>query len=256
MTESPTPKQDEPVATETGPERLRRALRTPYSRGHAVVGLLLAVLGFAAVAQVRANDQDDNFTGARQSDLIELINTLSLATDRAEADVAELRRTRDSLQDDTEASLTALTLARERAEVLGILAGTVPAVGPGIRITVEAEPGVLGTDQLLNGLQELRDSGAEAIEIDDRIRVVAETAVVDSPEEGLTVGGVPLAAPFTVDAIGDPETLASALTFAGGFIVEVQQVGGRVEVEKSENIEVASTRDVPESRYAQPVPQE
>ena len=70
------------------------------------------MLGFAAVVQVRANDADENFTGARQGDLIALINTLSQATDRARVELADLRRTRDSLLDDTEATRTALSVAR------------------------------------------------------------------------------------------------------------------------------------------------
>src|SRR4051812_2902480 len=109
---------------DTGRRRLLEALRRP-SRGQAVVGALLMVLGFAAVVQVQANDRDDNFVGARQSDLIALINTLSLATDRAEADILDLERTRSSLRDDAEATQTALSVARKRAETLGILAGTV-----------------------------------------------------------------------------------------------------------------------------------
>jgi len=36
----------------------------------------------------------------------------------------------------TEARRTALTRARQQADTLGILAGTVPATGPGIRATV------------------------------------------------------------------------------------------------------------------------
>ena len=82
----PDPQPDPAVGEVTGRDRLAVALRRP-SRGQAVVGVLLAVLGFAAVVQVRANDRDQNFVGARQSDLIALINTLSLATDRAEAEI-------------------------------------------------------------------------------------------------------------------------------------------------------------------------
>ena len=104
----------EPTGTEpsgvapTGRQRLTAAMHTRWSRGQAVVGVLLAVLGFAAVVQVRANDSDEVFVGAREGDLIALINTLALATDRAEAEIADLRRTRDSLRDDAESTATAV----------------------------------------------------------------------------------------------------------------------------------------------------
>jgi uncharacterized protein YlxW (UPF0749 family) len=239
----------------TGRDRLAAAMRRP-SRGQAVVAVLLAVLGFAGVVQVRANDRDQNFVGARQSDLIALINTLALATDRAEAEIAELEDTRESLQDDAEATQTALAVARERVETLGILAGTVPAVGPGIRVTVESRTGTLGTDQLLNGLEELRNAGAEAIEINDTVRVVAQTGLVDSPTQGLLIDGDPVQAPYVIEAIGDPYTLATALAFDGGFIEEVENVDGEVDVEQLDTVEIASTSRVPEPTFAEPVEQE
>jgi uncharacterized protein YlxW (UPF0749 family) len=239
----------------TGRDRLLAALRRP-SRGQTVVSVLLAVLGFAAVVQVQSNDRDQNFVGARQSDLIALINTLALATDRAESEIAELEDTRESLRDDAESTQTALTVAREQVEALGILAGTVPASGPGIRVRVESRTGTLGTDQLLNGLEELRNAGAEAIEINDSVRVVAQTGLVDSPTDGLLVDGIPVQSPYVLEVIGDPYTLATALDFDGGFIEEVESVEGTVQVEQLDMIEIASTARVPEPTFAEPVEQE
>lgn len=239
----------------TGRERLVEALKKP-SRGQVVVAALLAVLGFAAVVQVRAINDDQEFVGARQGDLIALINTLSLATDRAEAEIAELERTREALQSDAESTRTALEVAQQRLQTLGILAGTIPAVGPGVRIKVESRTGSLGTDQLLNGLQELRNAGAEAIELNDTVRVVAQTGLVDSPAEGLLVDGVPVQPPYVIEAIGDPYTLATALDFDGGFIEEVESVGGDVTVQELDAVEIATTTDVPEPTFSEPVDEE
>ena len=68
--------------------------------------------------------------------------------------------------------------------------------------------------------------GAEAIELNDEIRVVAQTGVVQNGAE-VEVDGTPLGQPVIIDAIGDTETLATALTFDGGFIDEVESIGGR-----------------------------
>ena len=237
----------------TGRRRLAHAFRWRWSRGQAVAAVLLGVLGFAAVAQINATDQDDVYEGAREADLIALINTLSLATDRAEAELADLRSTRDSLRTDAEATRTALAVARRQAEQLGILSGTLPAVGPGLRVTVEANPGTVGTDQLLNGLQELRNAGAEAIELNDEVRIVAQTGMTDDPEGGLVVDGVAVTTPYVLDVIGDPSTLGTALGFEGGFTDEVEQVGGRVDVEELEQVEVGTTRDPAPTRFSDPV---
>ncbi len=237
-----------------GRARLLAALRSPGSRGQVVVAALLAVLGFAAVVQVRATAQDDEFTGARQADLIALITTLTLATDRAAADIAELEETRESLRDESEATSTAVELARERIDTLSVLAGTVPAVGPGVRLTVAGSDGPgIGTDQMLEGIQELRDAGAEAIEVDQRVRVVAQTGIEDAPQ-GLLVDGVRLRPPYVLDVIGDRDTLATAVQFQGGFADAVQTVGGTLTVTPLDEVSVESVREPPELRFADPVP--
>ena len=237
-----------------GRTRLLQALRSPGSRGQAVVALLLGVLGFAAVVQVRATAQDDEFTGARQADLIALITTLTLATDRAAADITELQQTRDSLRDESAATRTALDLARERVETLSVLAGTVPAVGPGVRLTVaDADGGAsIGTDQLLEGIQELRDAGAEAIEVDRRVRVVAQTGIEDA-SGGLVVDGVRLRPPYVLDVIGDRDTLATAVQFQGGFADAVEAVGGELTIEPRDEVAVEAVREPPDLQYAEPV---
>jgi uncharacterized protein YlxW (UPF0749 family) len=239
----------------TGRARLRDALRTG-SRGQAVAGVLLAVLGFAAVVQVRANGRDDSFEGARQSDLIGLINNLTVATDRAQSDIADLQRTRDSLRNNAAARETALGVARRQADTLGILAGTLPAVGPGVRVTISSPAGSIGTDQLLNGIEELRSAGAEAIQINGKVRVVAQTGIADGPGNSLLVDGVALQPPYVVDAIGDADTLATAMAFSGGLVDEVEQVGGTAHVQKLDELQIATTRKVTPPRFAEPTRQE
>jgi len=248
---TPEPTPGAPVPD--GRTRLLTALRRPGSRAQITVALLLAVLGFAAVTQVHSNGRDDRYLGARQGDLIQYINNLSLASQRTETEIAKLQETRDSLRNDAESRRTALELARQQADTLGILAGTVPAVGPGVRITVSGSPATLGTNQLLNGLEELRDAGAEVIEINDKVRVVAQTSLTDTPG-GVLVDGTLLKAPYVIDAIGDPHTLSTAMDFTGGFISEVDDVGGKVDVQQRDRIEVVSVRRPGTPTYAKPTP--
>ena len=53
----------------TGRDRLRSALVHPR-RNQVVVAVLLAVVGFAAVVQVRTNDIDDSYSSLREQDLM------------------------------------------------------------------------------------------------------------------------------------------------------------------------------------------
>ena len=245
-------REESPTGPSDGRARLLAALRQPGSRGQAVAGVLLAALGFAAVTQVQSNDKDDAYIGARQGDLIQYINSLSLASDRAESEITRLERVRDSLGNDTLARRTALARAREQADTLGILAGTVPAEGTGVRVTVTDKGSGVGTNQLIDGLQELRDAGAEVIEFNDSVRVVAQTSMQDTTEGGVLIDGTALRPPYVIDAIGDPHTLATALDFTGGFISEVRGVGGKVVVQRLDTVEIASVRAPRAPKYAEP----
>ncbi|HYO39366.1 MAG TPA: DUF881 domain-containing protein [Nocardioidaceae bacterium] len=239
-------------AAPDGRARLVAALRRPGSRGQVVAGLLLAALGFAAVTQVQANRKDDAYVGARQSELIQYIDSLSLASQRAENQIARLERTRDALGNDTEARRTALARARQQATTLGILAGTVPAEGPGVQVTVTDEGSGVGTNQLIDGLQELRDAGAEVIELNDKVRVVASTSLQDAAAGGVLVDGTALRAPYLIEAIGDAHTLGTALDFTGGFIDEVRAVGGKVTVRQRSTVQITTVVDPRAPSYARP----
>ncbi len=251
----PVPGEGAATAAPDGRKRLLAALKRPGSRGQVVVALLLALLGFAAVTQVKANEQDDQFVGARQGDLIQYINNVSLASQRAETEIARLQQTRDSLKNDTKSRRTAVERSQQQANTLGILAGTVPAVGPGVRVTVTDKEGNVGSNQLLEGLQELRDAGAEAIELNNRVRVVAQTSLRDS-EGGVIVDGQLLKAPYVIDAIGGAHTLATALDFKGGFNDEVEgpPVNAKADTQESEKILISSVVEPRAPTYAKPGP--
>jgi uncharacterized protein YlxW (UPF0749 family) len=236
---------------QTGRDRLLNALRKPGSRGQLTAAVLLAIVGFASVVQVQATEEDDVYAGMRQEDMLQLLDSLAAASQRAENEIAELEQTRTSLRNNTESRQAALESARQQANVLGILAGTLPAVGPGVAVTVEDPTGAVGIDQLLNGLEELRDAGAEAIEINDTVRVVAQTSLEDS-ENGVLVDGQQLSAPYTIEAIGDSHTLARAMDFDGGLTEEIETVGGKVRIEEVNTVEIATTREPGQSEYAEP----
>jgi uncharacterized protein YlxW (UPF0749 family) len=241
---------------EDGRARLVRALRKKPNRGQAIAGTLLAVLGFAAVTQVQSQNQDTAYVGARQDELVALINSLSLASQRTENEIADLVATRDSLLNDTEARRTALEQARQQAEQYGILAGTLPAIGPGVRIEGADPTGAVGSDSLINGIQELRDAGAEAIELNDTVRVVAQTALRDGPNGGVIADGERIAAPYVIEAIGSPHDLATALDIAQGFTDEIERRGGKVTISEADSVEITTVREPAPTEYAEPVPTE
>lgn len=232
--------------------RIAKSLRHP-TRGQAVVGLLVGVLAFATVAQVRANSQNDVYAGMRQADLVQGLNGLQAASARAQVEINGLSRTRNSLRNSTERRTAALGQARQELSTLGILAGTMPAHGPGIVITVSIKPGHYTVNHLLDGIEELRDAGAEAIELNGQVRVVASTSFSDS-SQGIIVDGHLLKPPYRLDVIGSPDTLARALDFPGGFKDDVNVDGGTTRVVKRENVHIDVVRSTVQPQYASPAP--
>jgi uncharacterized protein YlxW (UPF0749 family) len=239
---------DTPVEP-TAYQRIRRALFHP-GRGQVSAAVLLVVLGTAGVTQVRIAGSDDDYAGMRQADLVQALNGLQAASRRNEQDIRDLESTRDSLRDNNNKTATALQQARDELSALGILAGTVTATGPGVRITVTVPDSRISLNNLLDGIEELRDAGAEAMEINDAVRVVAQTSF-EAADGGINVDGRVLTSPFVIDAIGDADSLATALRFPGGFVDDLALDDAKVSIKKSQNIVISVLRRVIDPRYAQ-----
>jgi len=220
-------------------------------RAQVVVGVLLAALGFAAAAQIRLTHQDDSYAGKRREDLIELLDSLSAASDRVQTQINELQATRDELLSSSQRRQVAVDEARGRLLVLGILAGTLPAEGPGVTVTITDPSGAVTAASILNGIQELRDAGAEAIEVNDRVRVVASTSFSER-NGAVVVDGREIQPPYVVDAIGSSHTLSEAVIFPGGLADQVSQLGGEVTTEEVDVVEVTSLHVVDPLEYSQP----
>ena len=245
--------EDRSTQQSTGRERLRGALLRP-TRGQLVVAVLLALLGYAAVTQVRFTQVDNSYAGFREQDLIDVLNSLAGTTQRAESEIARLQRTRDDLLNDTGAREAALAQAQQQAANLAILAGLVPVTGPGIRVTVTEETGSVSVQSMVDTIQELRTAGAEAIQINGEVRVVADTAVEDAPG-GLTIGGQLVSPPYVIDAIGDPHTLAdSGINFPDGPRDLFADDGATTTVDELASIDIESVMQPRRASYAEPAP--
>ena len=216
-----------------------------------MVAVLLALLGFASVTQVRANDNDNTYAGYREQDLIDVLNGLAGTSQRAQAEINRLQGTREDLQDSTRARQAALEQAQQEAETLGILAGLVPVTGPGIRITITETDHPVDIDSLLDTVEELRTGGAEAMQFNGQVRIIAQSAFEDAVG-GIKVDGTTLQSPYVIDVIGDPHTLSGSLTFARGPIEQLHDDQVEVDVEELKSIDIESVRSSEKPEYAQP----
>ena len=200
-----------PTATELredGRSRLWRAFSRP-TRGQVVVAVLLALVGFAGVTQVRTNQVDDTYAGLRQQDLIDILNGLAGTTQRAQAEIQRLEATRDDLQSDTSARQAALEQARQQAAGAehpgrhrpGARSGRPDHHHGGVRAGA-------GRSRSSTWSRRCGPRVPRPCRSTDEVRVVAQTSFEDGTG-GLLVDGRLLEAPFTVDVIGPPDALVS-----------------------------------------------
>jgi uncharacterized protein YlxW (UPF0749 family) len=250
-----TPAAEARPATDNAPgaaglERLRDALLRP-SRAQVVVGVLLAALGFAAITQVRTNTTDNSYAGYREQDLVDVLSALAGTSQRAQSEIDALEATRRRLEADQLAQSAALAAAQRQEEELGILAGAVPVTGPGIRVTVTEGPQHVDVDSVLDTIEELRSAGAEAMQVNGKVRLVAQSSVQASAS-GLQIDGVVVRSPYVFDVIGDPHTLQGALSLIDGPISEFKDSGATVGVVEEKALDITAIHKPTSSQFAQP----
>lgn len=226
----------------------RRRIRPPMQ---ILIAALIGVLAFAILAQWSSEDREEDYSGVRGEELGELLKSLDASNQRLSRQIAELTQTRDELKDSSASTEEAEDAARARARELAILAGTVPAEGPGISVDMAGPDDAVTAAVLLDAIEELRDAGAEAIAINGSVRVVAQTYFLDDAD-GVRAGGRLLEPPFVIEVIGDPHTMSEAVHFRGGLADRVESRDGTVTVEQRQRLTISALAEVPEPEYARP----
>ena len=227
------------------------------SAATAMIAVLLLLLGFALVVQLKNQKSDAELSAARPEDLVRILSDLDSQQTRLRDEINDLEATKRQLDSGALGQEAALDEARRRADELGILAGTLPAEGPGLEITFTpggSEP--IRAETMLDAIEELRGAGAEAMQISGTngapVRIVASTYFVDDGDR-LLVDGTSLGAPYRVTVIGDPQTMQTALNIPGGVVDSVRQHGGTVSVRGADTVHVTALHTAASLKHARPV---
>ncbi|MFJ9085982.1 DUF881 domain-containing protein [Streptomyces sp. NPDC102384] len=235
----------------TGRQRLVKGLWPPRaSRAQLIMAVLLFVLGLGLAIQVRSTSDNSALRGARQEDLVRILDELDDRTQRLEDEKQGLVDQRSELESSSDQADEARKQTAEKQKQLGILAGTTAAQGPGITMTVTDTKGAVEADMLLDAVQELRAAGAEAIQVND-VRVVANTYLTDgSGGKGISVDGHEISRPYRFKVIGKPQDLEPALNIPGGVVQTLEKEQATVAVSRSNKIVVDALRSAKRPDYA------
>jgi uncharacterized protein YlxW (UPF0749 family) len=239
-----------PVEGRAAWKRLLRMSWPRATRANALGALLAVLLGAGIAAQVQLTSQR-GLDELSQTDLVRVLDDISLRSSRLDQQVRELESTRDRLKNGTGTAAEALEQAQKRVDTLGILAGTLAAKGPGITMRITDPTNAVTGPIVLDIIQELRDAGAESIDVGG-VRVVASSFVGERNGQ-ILIDGTEVTRPLVIKVIGDSKTLSSAMTIPGGIVESVRQKGAEAAVTESSLIEITSLHQPTKMTHAKPV---
>jgi uncharacterized protein YlxW (UPF0749 family) len=178
--------------------------------------VVLFLLGFLVVAQLNAQNADQGLSTLSVSDLTELVANVTSRNNQLREEISTLQRQQESVAAAVARGDTSVGQIRSDLNRILGWSGVLPVSGPGVIVTMRGPVPGEAVELLMN---ELRNAGAEAAAIGD-VRVVPGV-VAAGPENAVVLGGVPLADPIVITAIGPSQVLAGSLSRAGGPIAQV-----------------------------------
>jgi uncharacterized protein YlxW (UPF0749 family) len=192
----------------------RHALQDKPKQGHNGLFGLVAVLVFGILVATAAVQTARNAaqTASGHDSLVAQINERKAALATLQGQIRDLHvRVRNLQAQYLQSSAEGRSL-QARVQQLGMVTGSMPVQGPGVRITVDDAPGggqgqqVLDKDlqKLVNGLWQV---GAEAISINGQR--LSNLTAIRRASEGITVNYRHINRPYVVSAIGNPDQMGA-----------------------------------------------
>jgi uncharacterized protein YlxW (UPF0749 family) len=120
-----------------------------------------------------------------------------------------------------------------------------------VEITVTDPRRAVRAANLLDALEELRDAGAEAVQING-VRVVASTSFLDAGAGQIRIDGHLVTPPYLYVVIGDPDTLDPALRIPGGVFAVLDERGATPTLQSAQDVVVDAVRPDTAPQYARP----
>jgi len=219
---------------------------------HRTSQVMLTATTFLLGLLVMAQFHTHRLTGkarafASSADQSVILSSLVEANASLRAEIEALEAQLDRYQDAGSSGM--LETLVEELNRIKIVNGLVQVSGPGIKVRISGPLNALNVQDLVN---ELRNAGAEAIALNGE-RLVLWSAIAVDDQGWLTVDGVRTASPYLFHAIGDGETIETALLRSGGLIAVLEHSYNdlQVTINRSDKLVLPVHRHPPELLYIQ-----
>ena len=202
------------------------------------IGIMCFILIYIMFMQFKVVNETDitSLRTKRESELREELNNWQ---SRYEDTANQLSQAQANLEEyknkinDTQASSELIDKELQQAE---LYLGKTDVEGAGIIINLSDGENAVVAEDLINLMNELKTSEAEAISVNgQRVTNLTEFADVDSY---IVVNGTRLSSPFTIKVIGNQKYLESGITAKGGFADDMNTKGKSISITEENEIKI------------------
>ena len=223
------------------------------------LGIMCLLLTIAISVQIKTMNSASSTVSQTLADngLRDEVLRMKERYDNAYSDLQEAQKQLEQVrQEATQDDNTAKAQEAELKENNMIL-GYTDVVGDGVEVilqdaettnlSLDVSTQLIHYDDLQNVINELKNAGAEAIEINGQ-RLTSNTAITCEGNV-IKVNGERVGSPFTIRAIGPQELLYGSLRRAGSYLDLIRAGGNRADITKVDDITIARYAGVSDVKY-------
>jgi len=235
-------------------------------KGKIAIAIICGLLGLVVAMQIKSVQDvaEGGFLSSQQAQQMTAeLRNLRAEKDQLTEELTDLEnRLREYELSEADENLLIKNLKNDLLRYQ-LLAGYIEGIGPGVVVEIDDPPVAFNQPNaesfimynyeiLLALINTLNAAGAEAISINDQ-RYVSTTEIYYS-SNSLYINDTATTTPYTVKAIGNPETLEAALNMRYGIVWDMRNYYNlQVDVSKTEEILMPRYNRVYEFEYAKPM---
>lgn len=206
------------------------------------IGLIMAIISFLVITQLNTErNVEKRLNTQTPTELGQIIRNMTIEKDSLLTEVQKLSLDIYKYRQLSEQKTLNLDQAIKNLDTMKIASGRVAITGPGVDVKINDYERLLADYDLVDLVQELRASGAEAIAING-VRITGRS-FFNGKQGSLFVNGKKIRLPVTVKAIGNASVMEQALNMPGGYSSTISTLQGvSMEIKQSESLYIGEER--------------
>jgi uncharacterized protein YlxW (UPF0749 family) len=228
------------------------------------ISVACALLGVLATWAYKIEIANKDSGGGRATLATQIIKSERQFNKEQREEIIDLRNKLNELENASTSKSKMTQVLSDELKSIKVMAGLVDVEGPGITVLLQDSPHppatapelreryIIHDNDILQVINELHASGAEVIAVNGHRATSLSSVRCVGPV--VHFDGIPLSSPFRIEAIGEPETLRSAMNLNGGVLSNIRQLDPKmVDVILEPHLKIAAYGGTTKIQYAKPI---